>query len=86
MPMKNDAKERLIKERDELKERFSKLDKFIQSEEFQSLKLISRTLLIEQEKAMGTYLNILDCRIELEDFEREVEVTCDISRSEVNNG
>lgn len=56
-------KDRLIIEYAQLEERLGKLRVFIQSERFQSLAEEDRNLLVEQEKAMDSYLAILNTRI-----------------------
>lgn len=47
----------------QLEERLGKLRVFIQSERFQNLAEEDRNLLVEQEKAMASYLTILNTRI-----------------------
>lgn len=56
-------KDRLTIEYAQLEERLGKLRGFIQSEQFQSLAEEDRNLLGEQEKAMASYLTILNTRI-----------------------
>lgn len=56
-------KDRLTIEYAQLEERLVKLRVFIQSEQFQSLAEEDRNLLVEQEKAMDSYLAILNTRI-----------------------
>lgn len=56
-------KDRLTIEYAQLEERLGKLRVFIQSEQFQSLAEEDRNLLVEQEKAMASYLTILNTRI-----------------------
>lgn len=56
-------KDRLTIEYAQLEERLGKLRGFIQSEQFQSLAEEDRNLLVEQEKAMDSYLTILNTRI-----------------------
>lgn len=56
-------KDRLTIEYAQLEERLGKLRGFIQSEQFQSLAKEDRNLLVEQEKAMASYLTILNTRI-----------------------
>lgn len=56
-------KDRLTIEYAQLEERLGKLRGFIQSEQFQSLAEEDRNLLVEQEKAMASYLTILNTRI-----------------------
>ena len=56
-------KDRLTIEYAQLEERLGKLRGFIQSEQFQSLAEEDRNLLVEQEKAMDSYLAILNTRI-----------------------
>lgn len=56
-------KDRLVIEYEQLEERLGKLRGFIQSERFQSLAEEDRNLLVEQEKAMDSYLAILNTRI-----------------------
>ena len=56
-------KDRLTIEYAQLEERLEKLRVFIQSERFQILAEEDRNLLVEQEKAMDSYLAILNTRI-----------------------
>ena len=56
-------KDRLTIEYAQLEERLEKLRVFIQSERFQILAEEDRNLLVEQEKAMDSYLAILNMRI-----------------------
>lgn len=56
-------KDRLAIEYEQLEERLGKLRVFIRSELFQSLAEEDRNLLVEQEKAMDSYLAILNTRI-----------------------
>ena len=56
-------KDRLTIEYAQLEERLGKLRVFIQSERFQNLAEEDRNLLVEQEKAMASYLTILNTRI-----------------------
>lgn len=56
-------KDRLTIEYAQLEERLGKLRVFIQSERFENLAEEDRNLLVEQEKAMDSYLSILNTRI-----------------------
>ena len=56
-------KERLIKEQSELREKFTKLVDFINSEEFYKLSHNNRLLLKNQKIAMELYLNVLNMRV-----------------------
>lgn len=56
-------KDRLTIEYAQLEERLGKLRVFIQSERFENLAEEDRNLLVEQEKAMDSYLAILNTRI-----------------------
>jgi hypothetical protein len=56
-------KDRLAIEYEQLEERLGKLRGFIQSERFGNLVEEDRNLLVEQEKAMDSYLAILNTRI-----------------------
>jgi len=56
---------RVIKERDELKEKIEKLDIFYRSNKFDSLDDINQNHLIRQLEYMQGYLEILSERIEL---------------------
>jgi gp49 len=56
-------KDRLAIEYAQLEERLGKLRGFIQSEQFQNLAEEDRNLLVGQEKAMDSYLTIVNTRI-----------------------
>lgn len=58
-----DYKERLIKEQEELKEKFLKLVKFINSEEFFKLSNNNKQVLKNQKVIMELYLSVLNMRI-----------------------
>jgi len=58
-------KERLVKETLELNERFLKLGKFIDKDDFSKLDLEVQTLMKNQKNAMELYLYFLVKRIEL---------------------
>lgn len=73
--MSKETKERLKKETEELAGKFERLEKFIGSEKFDSLREVSQHLLLEQHDAMGKYLNILRCRLDLDDLEKLSETT-----------
>lgn len=68
--MSKETKERLKKEAEELAGKFERLEKFIGSEKFDSIREVSQHLLLEQHDAMGKYLNILKCRLDLDDLEK----------------
>lgn len=55
--------DRLIIERDELKSRLGKLERFLDTPKYEELQPIDRSLLREQEEVMARYLNILERRI-----------------------
>ena len=56
---------RVIEERDQLKERFEKLDRFINADAlFSALPFPSRTLLIRQRYHMSCYLEVLTTRVD----------------------
>jgi len=58
-------KERLIKERDELKEKHTKLNNFLLGDKTGTINHIQLSLLIDQKVIMYQYLCILNKRIEL---------------------
>ena len=58
-----DYKERLVKEQSELKEKFLKLVKFINSEEFFKLSNNNKQVLKNQKIIMELYLSVLNMRI-----------------------
>jgi len=58
-----DYKERLIKERDELKEKFIKLVEFINSEKFYELSANNKQVLKNQKIIMELYLSVLNMRV-----------------------
>lgn len=58
-----DYKERLIKERDELKEKFIKLVEFINSEKFYELSPNNKQVLKNQKIVMELYLSVLNMRV-----------------------
>lgn len=60
-----DWKHRLIKERDELEDKYTKLSEFMDTEEYKSLKTYERQLICEQSGAMFQYLCTLVRRIAL---------------------
>lgn len=58
-----DYKEKLIKERDELKEKFIKLVEFINSEKFYELSPNNKQVLKNQKIIMELYLSVLNMRV-----------------------
>lgn len=56
---------KLVKEIRDLKNKITKLVKFIESEEFNSLDNENRDLLLEQKENMSKYLSILEKRFEI---------------------
>jgi hypothetical protein len=66
-----DYKERLIKERDELKERFIKLVEFINSDKFYELSPNNKQVLKNQKIVMELYLSVLNIRV-FEDVDKIV--------------
>lgn len=58
-----DYKERLVKEQNDLKEKFIKLVKFINSEEFFKLSNNNKQVLKNQKIIMELYLSVLNMRI-----------------------
>ena len=66
-----DYKERLIKERDELKEKFIKLVEFINSEKFYELSSNNKQVLRNQKIIMELYLSTLNMRV-FEDIDKIV--------------
>lgn len=58
-----DYKERLIKERDELKDKFIKLVEFINSEKFYELSPNNKQVLKNQKIVMELYLSVLNMRV-----------------------
>ena len=55
---------RLVKERDELKDRLDKLDNFLMSDKADKIDPIQRDLLQIQSTSMNTYLTCLETRLE----------------------
>lgn len=66
-----DWKERLVNEQTELKEKFLKLTKFINSEKFYELSANNKQLLKNQKIAMELYLSTLNMRL-FEDVDKIV--------------
>lgn len=62
-------KERLLEERNQLKEKLNKLTLLVKSQEIDELKDVQQSLLIVQESAMRTYLMCLQERI----YDLEIE-------------
>lgn len=58
-----DFQERVLKEKDELQEKYEKLSKFIGSDKFHVLDNENQDLLLAQQGAMQSYLVILMMRI-----------------------
>jgi|GEM_PF-2248451 len=57
--------DRLKKERDELKEKYTGLTHFLKTENFQKLSSVNQMLLWNQHKHMSEYLHILEVRLEV---------------------
>lgn len=55
--------QRLLTEQSELKDKITKLDDFVNTEAFDNLEKIQRTLLISQCAHMKAYLRMLDLRL-----------------------
>lgn len=60
----SDFKTRLLEERDQLQEKVTKLDAFLDSETFETISDRQQMLLSDQFVAMDDYLWILNARIE----------------------
>ena len=60
-----DFKQRLVKEREELKERTDKLHNFLSSQTFMNLDVKQKDLLRDQYTIMTQYLNVLKLRIDI---------------------
>lgn len=58
-------KQRLVKEREELKERINKLNIFISSQSFMNLDVQQKTLISEQHNIMTQCLDVLNSRIDI---------------------
>lgn len=54
---------RLIAERDQLKDRLTKLQDFLKSDKFKSVDQIQQSLMIDQEYYMKGYLDVLEKRL-----------------------
>lgn len=63
--MKLDLKSRIKKELNELNGRLTKLQNFIKDDKFQKLNKTNQNLLLEQQKVMQKYADILIKRIEI---------------------
>jgi hypothetical protein len=63
--MEKETYNRLVQERKELSEKYNALLKFVRAAKFQELSLANKILLNKQLNAMLDYLQILDCRIEI---------------------
>lgn len=59
----SDFKSRLLEERDQLQERVTKLDKFLDSTIYETISEVQQELLLSQFEAMVDYLDILNARI-----------------------
>jgi hypothetical protein len=57
--------QRVLDEHKELSEKIGKLSYFLTTPQFYELPLVQRHLLIEQEKAMNQYVDILEIRISM---------------------
>lgn len=62
--------DRVVEERDQLKERLGKLSAFIHSEKFDALSAYQQLQLTSQEDSMAAYLDILEERVKNFDPER----------------
>jgi hypothetical protein len=60
-----DWQQRVIAERDEVRERLSKLEPFLDSINFTNLDADNQDLLVEQAHIMDEYVNVLNRRIAL---------------------
>jgi hypothetical protein len=60
----SDFKTRLLEERDQLKEKVTKLDIFIDSDTFETISELQQDLLMDQLYHMSEYLTILDERVD----------------------
>lgn len=60
----SDFKTRLLEERDQLQEKVTKLDAFLDTEVFETISEVQQELLLSQFEAMTDYLDILNARIE----------------------
>lgn len=65
---KEDYKNRIRQEHDDLKLKMDKLVLFIYGDKFEKLDLVRQELLVEQLKAMEKYLSILVKRMEVENI------------------
>ena len=66
---KEDYKDRMRKEHDDLKTKIDKLTSFIYGDKFEELDLVRQELLVKQLRAMEKYLSILAERMEFENIE-----------------
>ena len=57
---------RMLLERFELREKITKLNKFIDGDKFKELPIVKQDLLVSQYNAMLTYLGILEMRLKIE--------------------
>ena len=62
--MMEDWQQRVVDEYRALDEKVEKLEAFLESEAFDKLELVDRTLLIQQHNAMSLYAHVLNSRIE----------------------
>lgn len=65
---KEDYKDRIRKEYDDLKTKIDKLLSFIYGDKFEELDLVRQELLVKQLRAMEKYLSILAERMEVENI------------------
>lgn len=65
-PIYPDYVNRMLIEHSDLKEKITKLDKFIDSDKFSELSIVKQDLLVNQYNAMLTYLGILEMRLKIE--------------------
>ena len=62
---KTDLTLRIEKEKEELQEKFDRLGEFLESNDFDEINKDQQRLLIEQYYVMGSYLKILNDRLDL---------------------
>lgn len=65
---KEDYKDRIRKEHDDLKTKIDKLISFIYGDKFEELDLVRQELLVKQLRVMEEYLSILVERMEVENI------------------
>lgn len=65
-PIYPDYVNRMIFERNDLREKVTKLNKFIDGDKFSELTIVKQDLLVAQYNVMLTYLGILEMRLKVE--------------------